>query len=120
MIKRESVKAALHGPNREFAYGNDAYFCPINEEWGFKYFEQKEICEITYEAQKKALTPEGIVAIEVVKQIAEGKIKITPDFLIQGGSEGNNLMPLLSGVFANMLKSSLKTEIAEVKEDKKK
>ena len=54
MIKRESVKAALHGPNREFAYGNDAYFCPINEEWGFKYFEQKEICEITYEAQKKA------------------------------------------------------------------
>jgi regulator of protease activity HflC (stomatin/prohibitin superfamily) len=81
--------------------------------------EGKGIAE-GYEAQKKALTPEGIVAIEVVKQIATGNIKITPDFLIQGGgSDGQSIMPLLSGVLANMLKSSIKSETAEVKEEKK-
>jgi hypothetical protein len=55
-----------------------------------------------------------------VKQIATGNIKITPDFLIQGGgSDGQSIMPLLSGVLANMLKSSIKSETAEVKEEKK-
>jgi regulator of protease activity HflC (stomatin/prohibitin superfamily) len=73
-----------------------------------------------YEAQKKALTPEGIVAIEVVKQIATGSIKITPDFLIQGGGEGGSILPLLSGVFANMLKSSVNVATTSEVDDKKK
>jgi regulator of protease activity HflC (stomatin/prohibitin superfamily) len=72
-----------------------------------------------YDAQKKALTPEGIVAIELVKNIAAGSIKVTPDFLIQGGGEGNNLLPLLGGVLANMLKSSLKPITSEAKEEVK-
>jgi len=41
-----------------------------------------------YELQKKAIGGEGIVALEVTKAISEGKIKVTPDFLVQGGSDG--------------------------------
>jgi hypothetical protein len=54
MIKRESVREALHGPKREFGVGLDAFFTPINEEWGYKYYADKKICRITYEAQKLA------------------------------------------------------------------
>jgi len=48
-----------------------------------------------YEEQRKAIGGDGIVSIEVVKQLAEGKIKVTPDTLIQGG-DGGGLSGLLS------------------------
>ncbi len=41
-----------------------------------------------YELQNRALGRDGITAIEIAKQLAEGKIKVTPDFLVQGGGDG--------------------------------
>jgi regulator of protease activity HflC (stomatin/prohibitin superfamily) len=52
-----------------------------------------------YDEQRKAVTPEGLVAIEVTRAIAEGKIKVTPDFLIQGGGDGG-VTGLLSAFLA--------------------
>ncbi|MFA6995468.1 MAG: SPFH domain-containing protein [Patescibacteria group bacterium] len=70
--------------------------------------EGKGIAE-GYEEQKKALTSEGIVAIEISKQIAIGNIKITPDIVIQGGnSDGSGLLPILSGLLVQKLGGSLK------------
>lgn len=70
--------------------------------------EGKGIAE-GYEAQKKALTSEGIVAIEISKQIAIGNIKVTPDIVIQGGnSDGSGLLPILSGLLVQKLGGSLK------------
>jgi uncharacterized membrane protein YqiK len=60
-----------------------------------------------YEAQKKALTPDGIVAIEITKQLAAGNVKLTPDILIQGSSEGSGIIPILSTIFAKKLGDSL-------------
>ena len=73
-----------------------------------------------YEAQKKALTPDGIVAIEISKQIAIGKVKVTPDILIQGSSSDAGIAPLLSTFLAQRLGQSLgenkgKTEVEPVK-----
>jgi regulator of protease activity HflC (stomatin/prohibitin superfamily) len=56
-----------------------------------------------YEAQKKALTPDGIVSIEIAKQIAVGHIKVTPDIMIQGSSDGSSLLPILSGLLVQKL-----------------
>jgi uncharacterized membrane protein YqiK len=52
-----------------------------------------------YDEQRKAVTPEGLVAIEVTKAIADGRVKVTPDFLIQGGGE-NGVTGLLSAFLA--------------------
>lgn len=68
--------------------------------------EGKGIAE-GYEAQKKALTPDGIVAIEIAKQIANGHVKVTPDIVIQGGSSDSSIMPLLSGLLVQKLGGSL-------------
>ncbi len=38
-----------------------------------------------YELQNRAIGGEGVVAIEIAKQIALGNVKVTPDFLVQGG-----------------------------------
>ena len=46
-----------------------------------------------YELQNKAVGQAGVTAIEIAKQIAAGNIKVTPDFLVQGG---DNLGSLLS------------------------
>ncbi len=61
-----------------------------------------------YEAQKKALTSDGIVAIEISKQISAGNIKVTPDIMIQGGTDGSSLIPTLSAILVQKLGSSLK------------
>jgi regulator of protease activity HflC (stomatin/prohibitin superfamily) len=53
-----------------------------------------------YEGQSKAISPEGLVAIEVTKAIADGKIKVTPDFLIQSSGEQGNVTALLSAFLA--------------------
>lgn len=84
--------------------------------------EGKGIAE-GYEAQKKALTPEGIVAIEIAKQIASGNVKVTPDILIQGGSsDGAGVMQLLSGLLVQKLDTSHKEKNPkeEIKPEEKK
>ncbi len=45
-----------------------------------------------YELQNKAIGQQGVTAIEIAKQIASGKVKITPDLLVQGGDNMGGLM----------------------------
>jgi regulator of protease activity HflC (stomatin/prohibitin superfamily) len=53
-----------------------------------------------YELQNKAVGQQGVTAIEIAKQIAAGNIKVTPDFLVQGG---DNLGGLLSAFLTNII-----------------
>lgn len=46
----------------------------------------------SYRLQKEAIGGEGIVTIEAIKSIAEGNIKVTPDFLIQGSDSIGGLL----------------------------
>lgn len=49
-----------------------------------------------YREQGAALTPEGLTAIEVMKLVSEGKIKIVPDVVAGGdGNSGGGLVNLL-------------------------
>lgn len=59
-----------------------------------------------YEKQKKAIGEQGIIAIETVKNIATGKVKVTPDVLIQG-ENGNGLMSsfLMKGMYPELFPS---------------
>ncbi|KAF0143025.1 MAG: Band 7 protein [Stygiobacter sp.] len=53
-----------------------------------------------YELQNKAVGQQGVTAIEIAKQIASGNVKVTPDFLVQGG---DNLGGLLSAFLTNLV-----------------
>jgi len=65
-----------------------------------------------YELQNKAVGQQGVTAIEIAKQIASGNIKVTPDFLVQGG---DNLGGLLSAFLTNIVAARTKAP-AETKE----
>jgi uncharacterized membrane protein YqiK len=63
---------------------------------------------VAYNEQKAALGQAGLTAVEALKLIAEGKIKITPDNLVMSGNGGdgggtlNGLVALLlTGAFKN-------------------
>lgn len=45
-----------------------------------------------YYQQNKAIGAGGVAAIEIAKQIASGNVKITPDFLVQGGDTNGGLL----------------------------
>jgi uncharacterized membrane protein YqiK len=45
-----------------------------------------------YELQNRAIGQQGVTAIEISKQIAQGNVKITPDLLVQGGSAEGGLL----------------------------
>ncbi len=45
-----------------------------------------------YELQNRAVGQAGVTAIEIAKQIAAGNIKVTPDFLVQGGDSVGGLL----------------------------
>ncbi len=45
-----------------------------------------------YELQNKAVGMQGVTAIEIAKQISLGNIKVTPDFLVQGGESIGGLL----------------------------
>jgi len=59
-----------------------------------------------YELQNKAVGQQGVTAIEIAKQIASGNVKVTPDFLVQGG---DNLGGLLSAFLTNIIAGNQKT-----------
>ncbi|MDR3588333.1 MAG: SPFH domain-containing protein [Negativicutes bacterium] len=61
----------------------------------------------SYELQNRAIGGEGVVSIEIAKQIAAGNIKVTPDFLVQGGE---NLGGLLSAYLTQSIAGKPKTE----------
>jgi len=66
-----------------------------------------------YELQNKAVGQQGVTAIEIAKQIASGSIKVTPDFLVQGG---DNFGGLLSAFLTSIITGKQNTLIQEVKE----
>ena len=64
---------------------------------------------MAYEEQQKALGQGGLTAVEVLKLIASGNIKVTPDTLISstnGGSGGDN--GTLSGLITYLLTQAMK------------
>ena len=61
-----------------------------------------------YELQNKAVGAQGVTAIEIAKQVAAGNVKVTPDFLVQGGE---NLGGLLSAFLTSLM--TAKTKVVE-------
>ena len=61
-----------------------------------------------YELQNKAVGAQGVTAIEIAKQVAAGNVKVTPDFLVQGGE---NFGGLLSAFLTTLM--TAKTKAAE-------
>lgn len=58
-----------------------------------------------YELQNKAIGGDGVVSIEIAKQIATGNVKVTPDFLVQGGDVGGLLSAYLTQTIAGKSKT---------------
>lgn len=69
----------------------------------------------SYELQNRAIGGEGVVSIEIAKQIAAGNIKVTPDFLVQGNG---NLGGLLSAYLTQSIavKPKIDTPVATPKD----
>jgi uncharacterized membrane protein YqiK len=73
---------------------------------GAKILAIGEATAKAYELQNKAVGQQGVTAIEIAKQIAAGNIKVTPDFLVQGG---DNLGGLLSAFLTKNISGSPKS-----------
>ncbi len=82
---------------------------------GLKILAIGEATAKAYELQNKAVGQQGVTAIEIAKQIASGNIKVTPDFLVQGG--GDNVGGLLSAFLTNTIATQRKQE-TQVEEKK--
>ena len=63
----------------------------------------------SYNQQNKAIGGQSVTAIEIAKQIAAGKVKITPDFLVQGGDASGGL---LSAYLARLMSAHPVTDAA--------
>ena len=81
-------------------------------------YAQKEIGEGTakaYEAQADAIGRSNLALIKVLQEIATGKVKIVPDFLIQGGdSQSGNLF---NAWMATMMQDQVEKKKGEKKEE---
>ncbi len=64
-----------------------------------------------YTRQAEALGQQPLSMIEIMKQISEGKVKITPDILVQGGEEGSG-SNMLAAFMACMMLGGQKPGIA--------
>jgi len=62
------------------------------------------------------LEPQGVIAIEIAKQIASGNVNVTPDYLIQGDG---NLGGLLSAFLTNKISDSSKSQVPSLKKESK-
>jgi len=65
---------------------------------------------VAYREQQAALGQAGLTAVEVLKKVADGHIKITPDNLVIGGGsgEGDGGNSSLSGLITLLLTTALK------------
>ncbi len=62
----------------------------------------------SYDLQAKAVGQSSLALIEIMKRIAEGHIKITPDILLQGGGQGgDNSGNVLAAFIASLLGSGM-------------
>jgi len=69
-----------------------------------------------YQQQADALGQQPMSVIEIMKQVAQGKIKITPDILVQGagdGKDGGSSNSVLSAFIASLMAKNAKSELAE-------
>lgn len=67
---------------------------------GAKILAMGEATAKAYELQNRAVGSQGVTAIEIAKQIAAGNVKVTPDFLVQGGE---NIGGLLSAFLTSLV-----------------
>ncbi|HNY15574.1 MAG TPA: SPFH domain-containing protein, partial [Bacteroidales bacterium] len=67
-----------------------------------------------YELQNRAIGMQGVTSIEIAKQIALGKIKVTPDFLVQGNE---NLGGLLSAFLTKLMTPKVAQEATDAKDE---
>lgn len=70
-----------------------------------------EATAAAYSKQADALGQQSLSIIEIMKQVAEGKVKITPDILVQGGGEGKeggNANNVLAAFIASLMGSNTK------------
>jgi len=77
---------------------------------GSKILAIGEATAKAYELQNKAVGAQGVTAIEIAKQVAAGKVKVTPDFLVQGGE---NLGGLLSAFLTDKISGVRKAPVKE-------
>lgn len=62
-----------------------------------------------YSAQVEAIGKENVAALKLIEQIAAGKVVITPQVLVEGGSgDGGNTMNLLGAILAKKLAADSK------------
>ena len=80
---------------------------------GSKILAMGEATAKAYTMQIKAMGQQGVTSIEIAKQIAAGNIKVTPDFLVQGG---DNLGGLLSAFLTNLVSGRQAEMTAESEE----
>ncbi len=64
-----------------------------------------------YEMQNRAIGSDAVTAIEVAKQISAGNIKVTPDFLVQGG---DNIGGLLTAFLTKLITTRGKSETTSI------
>lgn len=77
---------------------------------GAKILAIGEATAKAYELQNKAVGQQGVTAIEIAKQVASGNVKVTPDFLVQGGE---NIGGLLSAFLTNIIAKGQQKETKE-------
>ena len=68
-----------------------------------------------YQGQAEALGQQPLSMIEIMKQVSDGKIKITPDVLIQGNSEGGSANHVLSAFMSTMMMQGASLKGAQTK-----
>jgi len=71
-----------------------------------------------YQQQADALGQQPMSVIEIMKQVAQGKIKITPDILVQGAGDGKD-GGSSNSVMATFIASLMGTNAKIVPGDKK-
>jgi hypothetical protein len=77
---------------------------------GAKILAMGEATAKAYEMQNRAVGQQGVTAIEIAKQIAAGNIKVTPDFLVQGG---DNLGGLLSAFLTDFIARRQRSDVGQ-------
>ncbi len=61
-----------------------------------------------YQLQANALGKDPLALVEIMKEISDGRVKITPDILIQGGNGEGNSSNVLAAFLASLLGSGMK------------